>query len=120
MEFDDYLYADRDFHPLDELCAKVADPDFKTALLTGRQIAVREWCRKNPRKLHRSFDWLTDSPRNTKTKALIEREIGRRGRLQAAFIAVILSAVSLAATLTVRHCSQAPEPDHGVSEIPKP
>ncbi len=92
---DDYLYADWDYHPMDEFCVKSADPDFKTALLTGRPGAVRAWCRKNPRKLHRSFDWLTDSPKNAKTKALIEREIGRQGRLQAAFIAVGLFVIGV-------------------------
>jgi hypothetical protein len=116
---DDYLLFDRDFSVLDEVCVNSADPEFKTALMTGEPEALRAWCRRNPRKLHRSFDWLTDSPKNKKTKELIEREIGRRGRLQAAFIAVILAIASFGATQVFRSCFQQPESGRGVSEPPK-
>ena len=105
---EDYVLTDRDYHPLDRLCMKSADPDFKTALLTERPEALRAWCRKNPRKMHRALDWLHDVPANQRFTDLIDREIGRTGRIQGYWVSVILTLLGIAASVAISRCALPP------------
>lgn len=106
MFMNNYLYFDRCFSILDRYCVNIADTTFREALTEGTPDAVRRWCRDHPRRMHKSFDWLTDHRDNLRVKEIIGREI-ERFRAKRAYLLAIWIAVGsmLVSSLVTWLCS---------------